>query len=169
MEPQQAPSAADPSARGPAQLGPTTKPPIPARVGLLDRTCHPSCQPNAAGPARPNLPPKPPIPTREGLLTPAIHPSRRTQRRRACPTHPSTRRIGIGTLRLPRAGGQAAWLEGRGTTRSEGLLASPSCFSPIQAVTTIKKSGQSTQPSRNTRPRTRPAEAARASAPQSPA
>jgi hypothetical protein len=90
---------------------------------------HPP-NPNAGGPAQPSYPPKLP-----------------TQRGRACPNSailPTDRNWNLAVTPINRAAGRP---EGRGTTRSEGLLASASCFSPIQAastVTTIKNRGKAT-------------------------
>jgi hypothetical protein len=75
----------------------------------------------AAGPPRPNHQPgRPTQRTRQGPPDPAIHP---TDRNRNLAITPSRRTSGLA--------------EGRGTTRSEGLLASSSCSSPILAARAV--------------------------------
>jgi hypothetical protein len=63
---------------------------------------------DATGPAYPASYPAA-NPTREGLRNPPSAQPAATQRRRACSTQHLTQRIGTGSLRLRRAGGQAAW------------------------------------------------------------
>jgi hypothetical protein len=104
-------------------------------------TQPPTRPPNGMGEGLPGSPPEPPERNRKGLPYSAIHPSRRNPTQEGQPDstiRPTDRNWNLAVTPINRTAGSP---EERGTTRSEGLLASSSCSSPILAARAVGGAG----------------------------